>query len=361
MLTRMEPNERLHVVEDTRFKNHRAPIGHPEAPARLTAVANALAEFESRIERLPLRAAEAEELLRIHGPEHLSAIAQAVAIAPAQLDADTYVSSESEQIARLAAGSSIDLVRGVARNEMRYGVAAVRPPGHHAESDHPMGFCLFNNVAIAARALQVEEGVGKIVILDWDVHHGNGTQHSFEADPSILYISLHQFPHYPGTGNFGEAGRGAGEGATLNLAMPAGCGDAEYVGAFRHVIEPVVRAFAPEMILISCGFDAHRDDPLASMELTGVGYAAMTASVRRLADELCAGRLAFVLEGGYSASGLMDGTRAVVAGLLEAGTPAPLPRLDAPEGSALRAIIRAARDVHGGRYAGIGAELDRPL
>jgi acetoin utilization deacetylase AcuC-like enzyme len=237
---------------------------------------------------------------------------------------------------------------------VRTGLAAVRPPGHHAETDRALGFCLFNNVAIAARALQAEHGVGKLLILDWDVHHGNGTQQTFEADPSVLYFSLHQFPYYPGTGSFGEVGVGRGEGATVNVPLPAGAGDAEYVGVLQRVLAPVARSFRPELILVSAGFDAHRDDPLAAMNVSGAGFAAMSALVRALADELCGGRAAFVLEGGYAASGLEQGVGALLAANL-----AEAPRLPeavpAAAETLLGRVVERVVGVHGARFAGLGA------
>jgi len=230
----------------------------------------------------------------------------------------------------------------------------VRPPGHHSEASHAVGFCLFNNVAIAARALQAEERLERILILDWDVHHGNGTQHQFEDDPSVLYASTHQFPFYPGTGAAREAGRGRGEGSTLNIPLPAGCGDAEYTGALQRILVPVAQAFRPELILVSCGFDAHRDDPLAGMRVTAQGYRDMARIVRALAEELCGGRLAFVLEGGYAASGLEEGTGAVLDTLLEPSPlqpPGPAP-LEAQ--GVLAHVIERVAAVHGKRFPGLG-------
>jgi acetoin utilization deacetylase AcuC-like enzyme len=345
----MTGRERIHVVEDIRFQEHRSPSGHPERPERLMAVSQAIASFEDRIVRLTPRAADPAEILRVHGRGHLERVEEAAGRAPTQLDADTYVSEGSFAVASLAAGSTIDAACMVARGDARSALAAVRPPGHHAEADHAMGFCIFNNVAIATRALQQDEGLGKILILDWDVHHGNGTQHSFAADPSILYISTHQFPHYPGTGNFDEIGIGAGEGATVNVPMPAGCGDTEYLGVLQRILVPVARRFAPDMILVSCGFDAHLDDPLASMELSRNGYLAMTRLLRRLAHEVCGDRLLFVLEGGYAPSGLIDGTGALLEGLLEEPPSDDDAVIEMPAGSTLRSLVdrvSSAQTVH---------------
>jgi acetoin utilization deacetylase AcuC-like enzyme len=346
------PDRPIHVVEDIRFRAHRSPPRHPENPERLAAVSRALARHADHLTPLAPRAAHREEIIRIHSPGHYAKILNAVKRAPAHLDADTFVSEQSLEIAKLAAGGTIDLALSVARGEAACGIAAVRPPGHHAEADRPMGFCLFNNVAIAARALQHELGLEKIAILDWDVHHGNGTQHSFENDPSILYVSLHQFPHYPGTGNFNEAGEGAGLGSTLNLALPPGCGDLEYCGLVHRAVAPMIRRFAPQMILVSCGFDAHRDDPLSDMNVSAEGYREMTHAVAELARDLCGGRLAFVLEGGYAASGLEEGTDAVLGALLDPGEVRPLP---GPANRGLASLLEATRAVHAGRCPDLGA------
>ena len=343
------------LIEDIRFQHHREPMGHPERAERLRAISDALAPYESSLVRLSPRMAEEEELLRVHDLHHVRTVAASAAQPHSQFDADTFGCEESFGVARLAAGSTTDLALEIARGHFRSGLSAVRPPGHHAESHQPMGFCLFNNVAIAARALQAELGLEKLMILDWDVHHGNGTQHTFESDPSVLYVSTHQYPHYPGTGAFGEAGQGAGTGATVNLPMPPGCGDAEYIGLIQRVVVPVARNFGPQMILVSCGFDAHRDDPLAGMQVSESGYHAMTILLRELADELCDGRLLFVLEGGYALSGLQEGTGAVLSGLLAPTNPPPVPLQEAPPGSSLKSLIEAASEVHAGRTPGFGS------
>jgi acetoin utilization deacetylase AcuC-like enzyme len=342
------------IVEDPRFAEHRGPAGHPERPERLAAVRAAIDARRGALTPLPARPADAEELLRVHTRGYLAQLAAAAASAPTRLDPDTYASPASDAVARLAAGAAIDLVRAVVTGRAQAGFAAVRPPGHHAEADRAMGFCLLNNVAIAARAAQAELGVERVLIVDWDVHHGNGTQHSFEADPSVLYFSTHQFPHYPGSGRFDEIGVGRGEGATVNVPMPADCGDEEYLAVFERVLAPVARAFAPHLIIVSAGFDAHRDDPLATMRVGAAGYQGMAARVRALAEELCGGRLACVLEGGYSASGLEEGTGALLDALLAAASP----RLPAPAplepGSRAALLVERARAVHGARIPAVG-------
>jgi len=306
----MDAKRTIAVVEDARFLDHVGPAGHPECPERLHAVADALRRYDAA--RLVPRPASDDEILRVHERPHLDRVQHAVERAPMRLDADTYVSKASLDVALLAAGASIDVALGVARGDYASGIAAVRPPGHHAESDRAMGFCLFNNVAIAARSVQSELGVERIAIVDWDVHHGNGTQRTFEGDASVLYVSTHQYPFYPGTGDVGEIGVGEGEGATLNVPLPAGSGDVEYVGVFERLIAPALATFCPEMILVSAGFDAHAADPLGQMQVSADGFRALAAILRGAADELCGGRVAYVLEGGYSATGLGEGVSAVM-------------------------------------------------
>jgi acetoin utilization deacetylase AcuC-like enzyme len=342
------------VVEDPRFLDHCGPPGHPERPDRLIAVRDALEPRRSRFEALAPRAATPDEILRIHASNHLDDLARACARAPAQLDADTYVSAESLEIALLAAGSSIDLVRAVAAGRVQTGLASIRPPVHHAEADRAMGFCLVNNVAVATRALQAEDGVERVLILDWDVHHGNGTQHSFEDDPNVLYVSTHQFPYYPGTGAASEKGRGRGVGATLNVPMPGGCGDDEYVAVFQRVLAPAARMFRPDFILVSCGFDAHADDPLADMRLSGAGFAALTAITRHLADDLCGGRLVFLLEGGYALSGVREGTGAVLDGILEQVAPALPATVEIGPGSRLERLLEPVVQAHRAQIPDLG-------
>jgi acetoin utilization deacetylase AcuC-like enzyme len=343
------------VVVDRRYRDHRGPDGHPECPERLAAVERAIDAHHEHLTLVAARPASDEEILRVHGAAHLARVAEAARRAPEQLDPDTYVTATSLAVARLAAGGAIELARQVASGRLHAGLAAVRPPGHHAEADRAMGFCLFNNVAIAARALQAEAGVGRILILDWDVHHGNGTQHSFEEDPSVLYASTHQFPYYPGTGAASEAGLGKGMGFTLNLPLPAGCGDEIYLGALQRLLVPVTEQFRPELILVSCGFDAHVDDPLAAMRVTGAGFHAMTRIVRALAEACCGGRVVFVLEGGYAQSGLYEGTHAVLSVLTAATAPPLPPAVEMVRGGVLEAVVGRVAQVHRRWNPGLGA------
>ena len=345
----------VQVVSDTRFQDHRGPDGHPERPERLTAVSEIIDQFSDRIELAAPRIASAEEILRVHGKRLFDALESTSGQALGQIDADTYYSPSSYEVARLAAGSCIDLATKVLGGDIASGLAAVRPPGHHAEADRSMGFCLFNNVAIAVRALQSEGGSPRILIFDWDVHHGNGTQHIFESDPDVLYVSTHQFPFYPGTGDFGEAGQGRGAGTTLNIPMPAGCGDSEFIGVVQRLVVPAAIAFEPDLILISCGFDAHMDDPLASMEVSQVGYRAMASIMQDLAESLCGGRIVYVLEGGYSLDGVREGAKAVLETMTAPSRSPASVEVDLSSGSMLKAIVDRVFEVHGSRIKGLGA------
>jgi len=350
---------RIEVVEDARYQSHAGPDGHPERPERLIAVGEALNAFRDQVDIVTPREADPVEIERAHTSHMFDALATTRELPPGQIDADTYHSPSSFDVALLAAGGSIDLARRVLGGQVARGLAAVRPPGHHAEAARSMGFCLFNNVAVAVRALQADGGSPRIVIFDWDVHHGNGTQHIFEDDPNVLYISTHQFPFYPGTGDFGEDGIDRGLGTTLNIPMPPGCGDAEYLGVVERLVVPATMGFAPDLIIVSCGFDAHADDPLASMELSLEGYRGMARIMRSLADTLCEGRLVHILEGGYALSGVREGTQAVLESLL--AQPAKLAygtadgRNNLEAGSVLKSIVDTVFEVHGRRIPNLGA------
>ena len=276
--------------------------GHPERPDRLMAIRQRLAE-RGVLDRLLVvspEPASIESLASVHDRAYIEAIRRACERAPVRLDPDTAVSPGSWRAALLSAGGALAACDAVAAGKARSAFVCTRPPGHHAEADRAMGFCLFNNVAVAARHLQKAHGLGRILIVDWDVHHGNGTQNMFETDPTVFYFSTHQFPFYPGTGSARETGSGRGAGFTLNYPMPAGSGDAEYIEVFQTVLCPEIDRVQPEAILISAGFDAHRDDPLAGMNLTEKGYSALTSIVREAARRHCDGRVISLLEGGYN-------------------------------------------------------------
>jgi acetoin utilization deacetylase AcuC-like enzyme len=311
------------LMRDVRFREHVPGPGHPERPERLDAVDAALVPLPGGIAELAPRAASDDELARVHSREYLAQLAAAEGRSTS-FDPDTHASPRSVATARLAAGGLVELVTQIARGRATRGFAALRPPGHHAERERAMGFCLLGNVAIAARALQAQ-GFSRIAIVDWDVHHGNGTQHAFEAERDVLFASLHQFPFYPGSGALHERGSGAGVGATLNLPLPAGCGDAEYVSAFEAVLLPVLHAFRPEFVLVSAGYDAHAADPLASMRLSTRAYAWFSARLDELAREHAEGRIAFALEGGYDLQALGASAAATLAALTSDGASAAAP------------------------------------
>lgn len=303
---------------DARFALHDDP-SHPEHAGRLEAISRTLTSSGLAERLLPVtpRPATQDELLAVHAPEHLARIEATRGRARGRLEIDTYVTGHSDEIARLAAGSVLALVDTVLGGEAANGLAAVRPPGHHATPTRAMGFCLLNNVAVAARYAQRQHGLGRVAIVDIDVHHGNGTQDIFYSDPSVLFISTHQSPLYPGTGALGETGAGAGQGTTINVPLPPGVGDKGYHAVMERVITPALRRFAPELLFVSVGFDAHWADPLAQMALSLRGYDALMRQLAALAGELCEGRIVVVLEGGYHLGALANGWVNVVRALLD--------------------------------------------
>ena len=335
------------LVYDERFLLHRSVDEHPEHPGRLSAIWNRLVSdrLVPRCRRIPAREATRDELLAVHTEEHIDRVAATALRDRAQLDPDTYTSRDSARAALLAAGGLVDLTAAVVSRALSNGFALVRPPGHHAEADRAMGFCLFNNVAIAAQAA-LRSGVDRVLIVDWDLHHGNGTQHSFEDDPSILYFSTHQYPFYPGTGAIGEVGSGAARGRTVNVPWPAGMGDAEYIAAFDRILLPIAREFDPQLVLVSCGFDAADGDLLGGMRLSAQGYAALTSRVSTLAG----GKVVLALEGGYNLQAIAAAAAAVTRVLL--GDPPP--ELDpGPPNRVAERIIQEAVEVHREFWPGI--------
>jgi acetoin utilization deacetylase AcuC-like enzyme len=298
------------LISDDRMLEHDPGPHHPECPARLIAVQHALREVPNNEWRTP-KAASREQISRVHLSSYVDRV-EGLRGREGALDADTAVSPGSVVAAYLAAGAAIDAVTAVVEGETQHAFALVRPPGHHAEAQTGMGFCLFNNVAVAACHARAALGCKRILIVDWDVHHGNGTQHSFLADDDVLFFSLHQFPFYPGSGDVNETGRDAGEGYTVNVPFAVGRSDADYVAALNELLVPVADRFAPDLVLVSAGFDAHRSDPLGGMELTEDGYAAMMAIVRDIAKRHAQGRVVLTLEGGYDLLALGNSARACV-------------------------------------------------
>ena len=292
------PNVGLH--HDPAHTAHDVP-DHPEQPARIEAILTHLTAsgVVEQLTPIPERVASDEELLLVHERALLDLLRRAEAMGGAWLDMDTAVLPGSYDAAARAVGGALQSVDMVLDGALDSAFCIDRPPGHHATPVRAMGFCLFNQVAIAARHALRRRGRSRVAIVDFDVHHGNGTQDAFYADGDVLYCSLHEYPYYPGTGHWRETGEGPGAGTTVNLSLPAGSGDAEYLAAFDRVVLPAVRRFTPEIILVSAGFDAHLADPLADMALSEAGYEGMTRRLAETAADLCSGRLVYVLEGGY--------------------------------------------------------------
>ncbi len=332
--------ERTGVVADRRMLAHDPGPGHPERADRLRVLLDHLEDARGLV-TLGARPAREEELALVHPADHVARVAATAGRPRVAFDPDTTTSPGSWEAARLAAGSLLVLCEAVLAGEVRNGFALVRPPGHHAERERAMGFCLFNNVAVAAAWLRTR-GMRRVAILDWDLHHGNGTQHLFEADPDVLYVSTHQYPFYPGTGAAEEVGRGAGAGRTVNLPFPAGFGDAEYARAFGEVVVPIVRQFAPDFVLLSAGFDCDHRDPLGGMEVTPAGFAAMARACVGLAEECAGGRVAAVLEGGYDLGAIVEGVDATLAAMRDDDSRIPPATGEAGRAERALARVRAA-------------------
>ena len=325
------------LLYDELFLNHRDPVySHPECPERLIAVQGALlrADMRARTSNRTPRAATAEEITRVHDAAYYDRVQREVPGEEGHLDPDTFFSGGSWDAALHAAGGAVDLAVDVLQGKdgLTSGMALVRPPGHHAEANRAMGFCIFNNVAVAAEAA-LAAGAKRVAILDWDVHHGNGTQHSFEQRKDVLYLSTHRYPFFPGTGSHREIGKGEGEGFTVNVPLPGGCTDAEFVSAFDQIVCPVITQYAPDLLLVSAGFDAHEEDPLGGMAVSDDGFRVLSRKVRQVAEQVCDGKMVALLEGGYDVEALGR----VIVGLLdewladELGDPEQLAPSDHPE------------------------------
>ncbi|MBA4416683.1 MAG: histone deacetylase [Syntrophus sp. (in: bacteria)] len=311
------------IVKHEIYMEHVIDEYHPESPRRLEYIYAMLDEMgQDDLIHIPPRMATHEEIALAHDPGYIASIAATQGKGHTILDPDTSTSPRSYEAACMAVGGVLNLLDALKRSEVDSGFALVRPPGHHAEHSRAMGFCIFNNIAVGARYLQKTYGFKRILIVDYDLHHGNGTQHSFYGDPEILYFSTHQYPYYPGTGGIRETGEGEGKGYTVNIPFSYGMGDNEYEYALREVLVPLADLFKPEIVLVSAGFDTYYNDPLGGMSVTEHGFAAMTRILLDIAKDYCNGRMMCVLEGGYDVRGLASSVKAVLMemkGVLPAG------------------------------------------
>jgi acetoin utilization deacetylase AcuC-like enzyme len=323
---------------------------HVENAQRLEAIISHLEEtgLNKQLTLIKPRAASVEELALVHSKEHISHIQEVADKGGGWLDPDTVMSADSYEAALYAAGGAIAAVEAVMEGKAKSAFALVRPPGHHATRSRAMGFCLFNNIAIAAEHALAQYKLERVLIIDFDVHHGNGTQETFYDRPEVTYISTHEYPFYPGTGDVGETGSGAGRGTTVNIPLPAGCGDSEYLMVFEQVIVPAARRFKPQLILVSAGYDNHWVDGLALMQVSVSGFGEMARVINGLAGELCEGRLIFTLEGGYNLRALAASIKATFDVLL-GKTSIDDPLGQPPHGAAapkIESLIRAIKEVH---------------
>jgi acetoin utilization deacetylase AcuC-like enzyme len=339
LVTSLATSTNLAVVDDPSFDLHRPPESHPERPERLAAARRGAANVTARSGRFEVdaRPATDDELARVHHDGYVDRLGRSAG-RWAYWDADTYAAPGSVDAARRAAGGAIELVKALTTGKVSRGVALLRPPGHHAGPEGAMGFCLLNNVAIAAAHARTS-GVGRVMIVDFDVHHGNGTQDVFYDDPSVLFVSLHQFPFYPGTGSRAETGGGEGRGHTVNVPLSAGAGDGAYAAAFAELVAPLAAEYAPELLLVSAGFDGHHDDPIGGMRVSAEGYRSMVTSLVRAVP---ATPIGMVLEGGYDLDALETSLVASLEALAGFG-PAAATAFEAPAPGHL-AEVKLARE-----------------
>ena len=300
------------------YLKHNTGERHPENSGRLVHLLEHLRETETlqELEHIKPYNSSPKWIKLVHSPNYIKSIEDACKNGVEMLDADTIISRDSYDVALLAVGGVLAGVDAVIKNKVENAFCAVRPPGHHAEYERAMGFCIFNNIAVASRYIQKKHNLKKVLIVDWDAHHGNGTQNAFYQDPSVYYFSVHQSPHYPGTGKEEEIGEKEGEGFTLNMPMAAGSGDVEYLEAFENILYPAAKQFSPDFVLISAGFDGHKDDPLSNLNLTAEGYQNLTRIIMDLSKECCQGKLVSILEGGYNIKAFSESVEAHITTLM---------------------------------------------
>lgn len=344
--------KRTGIVYDQRYVDHCTGPGHPECPERLAVIHAMLQapDMQGPFEVVMPRSASRQELLQVHSEGYVRRLEETEGQDVTRLDADTQTSPLSHGAALLAAGGLCRSIERVQAGELDNAFALVRPPGHHAERSKAGGFCLYNNVAVGTRFAQNHLGLRRILVVDWDLHFGNGTQHCFEDDPSVLFFSIHQAFTFPGGGGFKQIGKGRGRGFSVNIPLAPGYGDAEYTALFETLLKPIALEFDPEFILVSAGFDAHHEDGSGGMTLTPRGFAAMTRSVLNIAEHCCGGKLVLVLEGGYHLEGLRESARAVLRELSGLETTDIGTLMSAADPKKLKYIIWRIGRIHGGQW-----------
>jgi acetoin utilization deacetylase AcuC-like enzyme len=310
------------LLLDDVFLDHCAAGRHPEQPERLVVIRRALERDSlwSACQHISARSATRAELARVHQASYLDTLERQIPGSRGHIDLDTFYSPGTWKAARMAAGGTVDLSTAVLDGSLQNGAAFVRPPGHHATPARSMGFCILNNVAVAA-ASALTQGADRVAIVDWDIHHGNGTQKAFYEDSRVLYISTHMYPYFPGSGHYTETGSGAGKNHNINLPVPPRSGFAEIAHVFKQIALKVLHQFRPDLILVSCGFDSHKNDPLGALELETVHFQTLNSWLLEAANEMCNGRMVLVLEGGYDLTTLAEASAMLVADLLSGDLP----------------------------------------
>jgi len=354
------PERRTGIVKDDVYLYHCMGDDHPECPERLQVLYSMLEDpdMAGRFQEVSARPASQEELQQVHSAQYVRDLEGTAGSAFTSLDSDTGTCAFSHEAALLAAGGLCRAVDLVGSGKLHNAFALIRPPGHHAEKSCAKGFCLYNNIAIAAKFAQNPLGLKRILIVDWDLHHGNGTQHCFDQDPTVLYFSVHQRRTFPGSGNFREAGKTSGKGYTVNLPLPEGCGEGEYLLLFERILKPIALEFSPEIVLVSAGFDIHFADPLGSMTLTPQGFAGLTRSIMEIAETCCEGKVVLTLEGGYNLEALRGSVKAVLlelAGVTKTDSARILATANLRK---IRRVFRKAWRVHKRYWPSLAASLE---